>query len=266
MQLYALEGFLARLTVSPFADQLVLKGGVLMAAFDARRPTRDVDLQAQSMSNGVDEVLSVACAIAAIKLEDGLDFDTESAAADTIRDEDTYSGVRVTIPGSLATARLTLHVDLNVGDPVHPAPERVALPRLLDGPPIELIGYPLPMVLAEKIVTAVERGEANTRWRDFADIYLIAGQHTIKASDLTDAITTVAAYRDVVVAPLRGSLPRYAELAQSRWAAWRRRQRLDALLPTRFADVLETATALADPILSDANTGAEWHPAAREWR
>jgi hypothetical protein len=57
-QLYALEGFLARLAVSPYADQLVLKGGVLLAAYDTRRPTRDVDLQGQRMSNKSDDVLT----------------------------------------------------------------------------------------------------------------------------------------------------------------------------------------------------------------
>jgi hypothetical protein len=46
-QIYALEGFLARLAVSPHADKLVLKGGVLLAAYDTRRPTRDIDLQAR---------------------------------------------------------------------------------------------------------------------------------------------------------------------------------------------------------------------------
>lgn len=53
-QIYALEGFLARLAISPYADKLVLKGGVLLAAYAARRPTRDVDLQGRWISNNVD--------------------------------------------------------------------------------------------------------------------------------------------------------------------------------------------------------------------
>ena len=36
IQLYALEGFLDRLARSAHADQFVLKGGVLLAALDAR--------------------------------------------------------------------------------------------------------------------------------------------------------------------------------------------------------------------------------------
>ena len=68
-QIYALEGFLARLVVSPYADRLVLKGGVLLAPYDTRRPTRDVDLQGQYMSNEVDAVLDMVRAIAGIGLE-----------------------------------------------------------------------------------------------------------------------------------------------------------------------------------------------------
>lgn len=58
-------------------------------------------------------------------------------------------------------------MDINVGDPIWPEPQEVRLPRLLEG---ELVirGYPLEMVLAEKIVTALARGTANTRWRDLS--------------------------------------------------------------------------------------------------
>ena len=50
-QIYALEGFLARMTESDHAETFVLKGGVLLAAYGARRPTQDVDLQGQHVSN-----------------------------------------------------------------------------------------------------------------------------------------------------------------------------------------------------------------------
>jgi len=43
------------------------------------------------------------------------------------------SGVRPTVSGTLAPAALRFHVDLNVGDPISPAPETVTVPRLLGG-------------------------------------------------------------------------------------------------------------------------------------
>ena len=55
LQLYVLEAFLARLAGSRFADQFVLKGWILLAAFDERRPTRDIDLQGQVTGIGLAE-------------------------------------------------------------------------------------------------------------------------------------------------------------------------------------------------------------------
>lgn len=119
--LYALEGFLARLSVSAHAEKLVLKGGVLLAAFDARRPTRDVDLQAQALPNDTATLLELVRQIAATPLpdnDDGLLFDTEHASAEVIRDEDEYSGVRVSLNARLSQAKVAFHVDVNVGDPI----------------------------------------------------------------------------------------------------------------------------------------------------
>ena len=84
-------------------------------------------------------------------------------SAEVIREEDDYSAVRVHVETRLASARLPFHVDVNVGDPIWPEPITVALPRLRGGEPIELRGYPIHMVHAEKIVTAAQRGTANTR-------------------------------------------------------------------------------------------------------
>lgn len=72
LQLYVLESFLTRLAESRFAEQLVLKGGVLLAAFGERRPTRDVDLQAEALDNDADNVRAVICEVAARRLDDGV--------------------------------------------------------------------------------------------------------------------------------------------------------------------------------------------------
>ncbi|WP_158882237.1 nucleotidyl transferase AbiEii/AbiGii toxin family protein [Amycolatopsis anabasis] len=265
-QLYALEGFLARLAESAYADRLVLKGGVLLAAFDMRRPTRDVDLEARRVSNDVGEILAMVRTIAAVPLDDGLALDGDSATAELIRDLDAYSGVRVSLTGSLAAARLSFHVDVSVGDPIHPAPQRISLPRLLGEDHIALHGYPLPMVLAEKITTALQRGTANTRWRDFADVYFIAHRHRIDADELRAALAVVAGHRGAEPASLAESLPGYADLAQARWSAWRRRQRLEDRLPARFAEVLDALTAFADPVLTGAvATGSAWLPEDLAW-
>jgi hypothetical protein len=263
LSLHALEGFLARLAISTERDRFVLKGGVLLAAYDLRRPTRDVDLQAQDLSNDAATVLAVVRSIAALPFADGLVFDTSAATAEVIRDEDEYSGVRVTLRARLATADVPLHIDVNVGDPISPAPQEIALPRTL-GAPVKLRGYPMAMVHAEKIVTAVTRGTANTRWRDFGDIYSLAGRHSIAGDELLESLTSVSSHRGVHLVPLADVLAGYADLAQTRYAAWRRKQARDDL-PESFQDVLDRAFTFADPALVGTVSGQNWDPGTWTW-
>ncbi len=90
LQLHALEGLLDRLSGSPHANRFVLKGGVLLAAFDARRPTRDVDLAAVDLTNDVDDIRTLVNEILAVDRDDGLEFDPTATTAATIRDDDLY--------------------------------------------------------------------------------------------------------------------------------------------------------------------------------
>jgi hypothetical protein len=266
--LYMLEGFLARLASSARARKFVLKGGLLLAAYGARRPTRDADLAARHIANDADEVTRTIQEIAAIPLDDGLLFDIDSARGEVIRDEDAYSGVRVHLDCRLATAKTHLKVDVNIGDPITPAPEEIHVPRLLDETEtIDLVGYPLPMVYAEKIVTALQRGTVNTRWRDFADIYLLSRQHSVEGDELGTAITTVAQHRDVEVATLSAALGGYADVpgVQGKWAAWRRKQELDDRLPESFSEVLTYVYAFADPALTGDTAKSVWRPSDLIW-
>jgi predicted nucleotidyltransferase component of viral defense system len=264
IQLYALECFLDRLVHSEFADTFILKGGVLLAALDARRPTRDIDFAVRVFENSVEKVLSAVRAIAAIPLDDGMTFDFRGAAAEAIREEDTYSGIRVTLGGTLSRAVVRFHVDVNVGDPIWPEPMQISLPRLIDGA-ISVRGYPLEMVLAEKIVTALERGTANTRWRDFVDIYLLTRRHGVDAQTLHSSMQQVAQFRSVVLTPLRAALAGYAEIAQPRWAAWLRKQRLDNTIPTEFSIVLQSMVSFADWMIERGGATSTWDPAGGTW-
>ncbi|WP_449280817.1 nucleotidyl transferase AbiEii/AbiGii toxin family protein [Leucobacter sp.] len=266
MTLYALEGLLARIAISEYRDDFVLKGGVLLAAFAARRPTKDIDLQATRLTDDPDEVAERVRAIARLELADGLVFDPASVTATTIRDEDEYAGVRVKLIATLGTARPTVGMDVNFGDPIWPAPELIELPRVTDLglPSVTLLGYPLTMVLAEKIVTAVDRGVANTRWRDFADVYTLVRLHSVDAGDLHTSIETVAEYRKVTLAPLLPTLTPMNERSQQKYRAWRIRSHREGELPTAFADVLAAVAGFADPVLSSAARG-RWNYRLHAW-
>jgi hypothetical protein len=265
MTLYALEGFLARLMMTQHSETFVLKGGMLLAAFASRRPTKDIDVQALEFDNDVDHVLEVVADILAVNLHDGLVFDLHSVAVTQIRDAEAYSGLRVAVETALATARLKMRLDINVGDPITPAPTLINVPRLLDDAPITMLGYPLTMVFAEKTMTAVERGVANTRWRDFADILLLSRAHDVDGDELIQAVNTVARHRGVAIRTLTDVLDGFADQAQDRWWRWVRKFQLDDRLPERFSEIVESVQAFADPALSGDASGKRWISAKNRW-
>lgn len=264
--LYVLEALLARLAVSAFRDDFVLKGGVLLAAFAVRRPTKDIDLQASGLANDADEVAARVRDIAAQELQDGVFFDLDSIRAAVIRDDDEYAGIRVEIVGTLGRSRLTIGIDVNFGDPIWPKPSLIEIPRVvqLGQPSVIVLGYPLTMVLAEKIVTAIDRGEANTRWRDFADIYTLIRVHNLQAEEIAASLGAVAAYRRVELMPLLLTLAQMPPHAQPKWRAWRVRVHREQDLPPEFADVLSAVASFADPVLTQTAWGT-WDAQSATW-
>ena len=105
------------------------------------------------------------------------------------------------------------------------------------------------MILAEKIVTAMQRGTANTRWRDFVDIHALLNTNPPDPGEFHTAITRVADHRQVTINPLTQTLDGYAAISQTRWTAWRRNQRLEATTPADFDHLLQPIIEYVDALL-----------------
>lgn len=157
-----------------------------------------------------------------------------------------------------------MKVDVNVGDPVTPAPVEVAYPALLDEP-FTMVGYPLDTVLGEKLVTVIARGDTTTRDRDFADVRLLPRRHRIAAAPLLAATTATAQHRDVTLVPIADVLTTLATDRRGGWRRYTERAGLAGDVPPRFADVIAHVTAFADPLLDGRVTDASWDPVARRW-
>lgn len=263
LQLHALEAFVDRLATSVHAEDFVLKGGVLLSAYDVRRPTRDVDLSSHNVPNAPAQVETIVDAIARTPRSDG--WELQAVSSESIREDASYSGVRVTVRGSLASARQEFHVDVSIGDPIVPPPRSVSLERLLGGS-ISLQGYPLEMVVAEKLVTALQRGTTNTRWRDYADMFLLSRLHRIDADTLLTSVEHVLTARGAVLRTLTAATEGYGSAAQAKWSAWTRKQKLDDRLPRMFRELLENIAKFADPLLEKRMSGQKWDPSSTSWR
>ena len=268
-RLYTLEGMLARIAVSDYAEDFVLKGGVLLAAFALRRSTKDIDLEATRIANDVQDVASRVREIAAIAADDGIEFNLDSIRAATIREDDEYQGIRVKLIGLIGRSENVIGLDISFGDPIWPAPQKIDVPRVLDkdqSAPISILGYPLVMIVAEKVVTMIQRGEANTRWRDFADVIAIAARHSVNESELRSALTTVATHRRAILEPLIPGLNSMPAIAQPKWAIWRLHQAHKDSIPEYFSDSLNRIAAFIDPVLGTAALDRSWIPAAAYWQ
>jgi predicted nucleotidyltransferase component of viral defense system len=263
--LYVLERFLFRLSRSGYRDRLVLKGGMLLAALGSRRATADIDLLAKSVPNDVATVSEVVRAvIATVVDDDGVTYEAGQLSAEVIRDAEIYSGVRLAVPARVDRARAVLRVDVNVGDPVVPGPVEVGYPCLLGGS-FGLLGYPLPSVLAEKLVTMIDRGAATTRERDFGDVVLLARRHQVDAAELLGALEATAAHRGSELRPLTGWLDELGRARQASWSAYVARSGLADLVPAAYSEAIAEVAAFASPLLSGAVRAAMWDPLRRCW-
>lgn len=269
LTLYAVERWLARLSVSPYADQFILKGGMLLAAFGARRPTADADTLARNFANDEASVVARVVDIAnqPMAQDDGIVFLVESVTSRVIRDEELYSGVRIAMDCAVATARIKLRLDINFGDPVTPAPGLVDLPALRAGDPaIRVLGYPIETVLAEKVATAIALGAANTRVRDFADVFTLTGMQSVTHAAAREALIATGAYREVALVPLSGAIGNLVGLRAPTYAAYRAGLGPDGSdLPEDFDVVVRAVATFADRLVEQADVPLRWNPRAREW-
>ena len=160
-------------------------------------------------------------------------------------------------------------LDISFGDTIWPAPQRIDIPRVLNNdpsPPISILGYPLVMIVAEKVVTMIQRGEANTRWRDFADVAVISARHSMSGVELLAALDVVAAHRRVLLEPLGQALVGMPILAQPKWVLWRSHQEHRDAIPELFVDALNRTASFIDPVVGATALDRNWDPTVGLWR
>ena len=261
---YVHERFLFRLAASRYRDRLVLKGGMLLAALDTRRPTADIDLLATAVRNDVDTIARVVREVLQIEADDGVEYDADRLSTRVIRDAELYAGVRLAVPAHVDRALTVLRADVNVGDPVTPGPVEIEYPGLLAGS-FRLLGYPLATVLAEKLVTMIDRAAATTRERDFADVVLLTRRHPVRGSELLTALRATAAHRQSTLRALAGLLDGLGPARQPSWSAYLARNGLTGLLPADYAEAIAAVVSFADPVLSGGVASAVWDPVTASW-
>lgn len=246
---HALESFLDRLNQTPHGDDFVLKGGILLAAYGIRRPTKDVDTEAIATDLTPANLARIAADVAALEAADGVAFDLASLTVDEIREDAEYTGLRLKVTTYIATAQVLVAWDVSAGDPIVPDARMVDVSRVLGGP-VKLLGYSPETIIAEKGVTILQRGTTSTRWRDYVDIVQVDRHYALDRDKLVASVRAVAAYRNVDLQPAAPMLVGYGGLSQPKWAAWRRKAGVEDMSEPLLDDQVQLVCAVIDPAFS----------------
>ncbi|MBP6008062.1 MAG: nucleotidyl transferase AbiEii/AbiGii toxin family protein [Rhodoferax sp.] len=188
---YALERLLYRLSISTEKDHFLLKGALLFDLwYDVPlRPTRDIDLLGYGSAE-IPHLIAVFEGLCELEVDDGITFDVKSVKAEEIRKEANYSGTRLTLEGLLDGARCPVQVDVGFGDAVTPAPESAMYPVMFDDMPApSLRVYPRYTVVAEKLEAIISLGMANSRMKDYFDLWVILRDANLEREILSQAVS-----------------------------------------------------------------------------
>ena len=237
---YAVERLLYRLANSPHADRFVLKGAMLLMTWfeEPFRGTRDLDLLGHG-DPAPEAVLAIFREILAIDEPDGISFDAEGTRIDRIREDTEYGGVRIRTTAEIGGARITVSVDVGFGDVTEPAAQMLDYPVLLDMPAPRLRGYARETVVAEKFQAIVILGQANSRVKDYYDLWVMSRYFTFDEDRLASAIAATFVRRRTAIPSQTpdGLTQAFAEDPQKQ-AQWERFKKDVTIDPGSLSDVV----------------------------
>ena len=202
---YVAERLLDRLTHTPYGDQFVLKGAMLISTWfaDAYRPTRDIDL----LGYGSPEPTAMLKAfgdVCAVPADDGVLFDLPSLGVEALRADLKYGGLALRAWAAVGGARVRVAVDVGFGDATEPGLLEPDILVLLNDPPfnfppLRLRTYARETVMAEKFHAMVVRGRINTRLKDYYDVWRWVRTSPAVGDRLARAFGATFARRDTVL-------------------------------------------------------------------
>ena len=197
LQMYLFEHLLMRLAKSSYADKFVLKGGLLISSMTGiyQRTTMDMDATVVGMDMDEETIANALREICATDVGDGMTYAFERI--EPIREDDEYANWRAHLKAKYGRIDAPVKVDITTGDAIYPSQVRHKFELMFDQGALDVLSYHPATVLAEKLETVLSRGVANTRGRDFYDLYAIPRYYSgvINEQDLREALRRTAEKR-----------------------------------------------------------------------
>lgn len=250
---YVSERLLYRLSKSEHSNTFVLKGAMLFAAWTGQpfRPTRDVDLlgYGEPSAERLAEVFRDICQT--VVEPDGVEFDADSVNVAVIREDQEYGGQRIGLMAYLDRAKIAVQIDVGFGDVITPGAQEIMYPPLLNIPAPRLWAYTKESVVAEKLHAIVVLGMANSRMKDFYDLWRMAQVFEFPGDMLFKAIAATFERRQTMIPKafplgLTGAFADYDPHALQ-WKAFLKRSGIVSEEAT-FHSVLESIRCFTAPV------------------
>lgn len=176
---FIMERFLERISLSNYRNHFILKGGMLVASIIGvdMRATMDIDATVNALPVNEAAAQKIISEICAVPLEDGVVFHVTSIS--NIMTDFEYPGIRIVLEAKLERLKQVIKIDISTNDVITPSALEYEYKLMFENRTILLLTYNVETLLAEKIQTIIVRGIANTRLRDFYDVYEIMKTDTI---------------------------------------------------------------------------------------
>jgi hypothetical protein len=270
---YFIERLLYRLSISAYAGNFILKGGLLLyIVLDKRaRATRDIDLLAEKIRNTPGELLGIFTEIAGLPGDDAVSYDTKTITVERIKEDADYEGIRLKVTGRLDRSRHVLRFDIGFGDVVIPKPVMMTYPSLLDMEAPRLRAYTLESVIAEKFQAGVYLAEANSRMKDFYDLYVLCTARSFDGATLCEAVKRTFELRKTILPPVptifTNTFPALPE-KQIQWRAFLNRTGIEVTddFMAVMAGIRGFLSPLYDALINKTGFTGCWDHEKEKWR
>ena len=272
LTIYGLERTIYRLSVSDYAERFTLKVGILLYALfegEFARATRDIDLLAMNTPNDADDMKRLFENVFSIPCDDALRYDLDSIEIKYINEFKEYHGVNVSVMAYLDRTLLPVSIDIGFYDVIYPDRVKMNFPVLLDMEVPKIYAYSISSVISEKFEAIVSLGDANSRYKDFYDIYMLALSCDFEGAELVEAVRETFEHRGTGFVEIFAFTDDFiaSDIHQKRWKSFLNKKK--AMKNVQLIDVIALLRALLLPvvesIISGENYTAFWNHRSRSW-
>lgn len=270
---YGLERTVYRLSISEYVDRFTLKGGIFLYALfggEFSRATRDIDLLAMNLPNTIEDIKTVFEKIFSIDCDDALQYDLCTLEVKNITEFKEYHGVNVSVIAYLDKTKVPISIDIGFGDVVYPSRVKMEFPVLLSMEAPEIYAYSISSVISEKFEAIVSLGDANSRYKDFYDIYFLADSYSLDGTELKEAIKVTFEHRKTGFSDIFAFTDDFitSEIHQRRWHAFTKKKK--TLLNVELLEVIDVIKVVLLPIVESIRDNKEyrlkWNHQIRSWQ